>query len=264
MAFGKFRRSYRRNYRRYRRGTSRLSTSRVLTRRSSIAQARQIIALRRRVNRVYKATKPEVKVFTGTTRTQTYTNNLGSDTYSATLLAAPQQQGTDDFQFVGNLVSVRNLRLLVNAEYNITENNSVDEPSFHKGEASFASLRIIVVQPKQPTTPTVSTPPLAEIISYNASSGNDYSLRYISPLARNFSTKYKLLADAKIPLNVNSPEKNRVINIRPFSIRYSQTGSVPAANFPIVYIVTSGLHFDANFTDQIRCTWAYKIAYTDA
>lgn len=51
-------RSYKRRYARRR---SALSTRSIYSRRSALAQAGQIAALKKRVNKVYKVCKPEIK-----------------------------------------------------------------------------------------------------------------------------------------------------------------------------------------------------------
>lgn len=263
MVYGRYRRYNRRGSRSFRRRNSRLSTSKVLTRKSATSQARQILALNRKINNVYRATRPEIKIFTSITRQCTFTNGVTSSTYQSYILKAPESNGTNDYQFIGNQLRVKDITFYINCEYNITGNNETSEPSFHLGEASHAGLRFIVIRPKSSISSSSGTPSLSQVLTYNASSGNDYDLRMISPFAVEFSNNYRLLADVKIPLDVNTPEKSRRVKVRGFTLRFNGE-SANNATYPIVYVVTSGLHADANFTDQIQCTWAYKIAYTDA
>lgn len=69
-----------RGYRRY--GRSRvLSTRNIYARRSSIAQASQIAALRRRVFKIARAAKPEKKVKTDTPQTATFSSRAGGDVH---------------------------------------------------------------------------------------------------------------------------------------------------------------------------------------
>ena len=91
----------RRNRRYNKRRNSRLSNRRVFGRTSAKSQASQIATLRNRINKVYKACKPEVKTIVTNSETITYTSESLSSYYRMYPMTAPTL-GTGDKDRIGN------------------------------------------------------------------------------------------------------------------------------------------------------------------
>ena len=98
-----------------RRGNRTLSTRRIFNNKSARAQAAQINALKRRINRVYRAAKPEVKVVE-TLRTERMMlpnmedNVVGFDFIKPSL-------GTADDQRIGSMIHMVQPTLFINGKY---------------------------------------------------------------------------------------------------------------------------------------------------
>ena len=173
MAYGRRRSTYRRSGRRSART---LSTRRIFNNKSARSQAKQIHALRRRINRVYRATKPEVKI-------------LEQDQYNALqLLPGPQgltafqetflrpALGTGDAERTGNVVNLKAATVFLSAKYASTTHSSSTIPMYNlTNGASGAGLRVIAVQSKV----AMATAPSLQTILHNPisdSTGGIYSM----------------------------------------------------------------------------------------
>lgn len=250
-----------RKYRRYRR-TGRLSTTRILTNKGATSQAKQILALRRKVNHVYRATKPEFKLLQSVPQSSTFNNSsVLTNTYHI-VFHAPTQ-GSDDGQRIGNVIRIIKGILYLNVEYQIQANNNTEEPSFHLGEASGCQIRVICVQPKQALTASqINDFTPADFLAYGGETGDSYSMRTVSPFKANITEYFDILADRKYVVTANKPILETRIKCPKRTARWSDDDE--KTTMPFFMIITSGLHADANFTDRVIATYAHKYVFTDA
>lgn len=238
-----------------------LNTTRVLTRKSATSQAKQILALRRKVNRVYRATKPEIKLLQSTPLSSTFSNSpILSNTFYTVYLKP--LQGTTDGQRVGDRIKILSGTLYLSLEYQIVTNANSEEPSFHLGEASGCQVRVIFLQPKQclQEIDVFNIDP-SKILEYGGGTGNSYSMRTVSPFAQNITERFTVLADRKFIVSVNRPIVEGRIKMPGRTARFTDDN---LSTMPFCMIITSGLHSDANFSDQVIASYAVKYPFTDA
>lgn len=117
-------------------------------------------------------------------------------------------------------------------------------------------VRIIICQRIQGSA---NNPQVGDIINISAS-GPDYELNAIKPLRDNVTSYMKVLYDKAYTLSDQQPIKTFNINLRkllPF--RFGNNDSSHYGSFEIV-IVTAGLHWDTNYHQQVKCSWASKLA----
>lgn len=258
MAYGR-----RKRYsRKIRRGRRTLSTRNIYANRGSRSQASQIAALRKRINNVYKATKPETKVWTSNnSTTNTFTNEALANTYILNYVT-PQKlsQGVAEGYFVGDAYRLKSCVCYGTIEYF----NSLGQ-TMHNSEPLGGFIRFIYFQLKQQ-----NTQPIYQEILAIASTGTDYELNTVKPLANGVTSQYRILGDYRYrltPFNSHIQFRHRMPIKWKNSLCRVPTGAVVnevSQNDILVLIVTSGLHWDTDLTETIQCNWDSKIAYTDA
>ena len=242
---------FRRRYNRYNRRT--LSTPAIFSKTGHKSQARQIYALKRRVSAMNKQLRPEIK----TNYIQATSWNLSSDqltnTYKSFVVDMPAQ-GTADNERTGDMINVKNLQLNFTFEY---YNNS--QTGYHDSESAGAPVRIIIGQFK---TGNISGPPeIAGVLEEYGTTGAAYTNQVISPLRKSQTEFSRILKDMRFTLTTDRNQKVLRINVRPRNYRINANGYT---NKIWVMVVSSGLHFDSNFAENIAATFSYKLAYTDA
>lgn len=174
MAYG--RKTYRRrNYRR-----KQLSTRTIFSKTSAKSQAKQIYALRKRVNALARINAPELKVKDTSPVSFTLNSGAWSDSYKAWTLQWPEM-GTEDFQRTGSAFRVKNLMIRLNLEY---YNNSAT--GYHASESSGTPVRVIVVRTVGPVPYNFETS-LDNLLEHSGYGGTDYSARAISPFKRSLT-----------------------------------------------------------------------------
>ena len=103
--------------RRYsRKSSKRLSSRNIYMNRSARSQALQIASLRNRINKVYKACRPEVKTIVTNAETIDYTSTSLSSYYRFYPITSPQL-GTGDKERIGNSIHVINGVVYLSMEY---------------------------------------------------------------------------------------------------------------------------------------------------
>lgn len=258
MGYGKRKRTSRS----YRRGRRTLSTRNIFSNRGSRSQAAQIAALRRRINNVYKATKPEVKIYIDDTPdTQKFTNESLSTTHIMGYVT-PQKlvSGTGEGQFIGDTYRLKSCVMYGTIEYF----NSLGA-TMHATEPLGGFIRFIYFQLKQQ-----NVQPIYQEILDVASSGVGYELNTVKPLATSVTSQYRILGDYRYrltPFNSHIQFKHRMPIRWNNSLCRVPSGAVineVSQNDILVLVVTSGLHWDADLTETIQLNYCSKIAYTDA
>lgn len=250
MAYGRYRR---------RRYTSRsrraLSNRNVYGKTSSKAQARQIAILRNRVNKVYKACKPEIKTIVTGAETISYTSETTSSYYRFYPMTSPTP-GTGDLDRIGNFIHVINGVLYLSCEY---FNNSTT--GYHNTESSGAQIRIVIGQWCSPHEAT-AIPSIGEIFEFPSNTGANYTQMALSPFREGISVKHKILRDLRFTLTTDRNQKMLKVPFKP-KIPYTWGQSNTFPNCWALLLVT-GLHYDTDFTETVKITVSDKLVFTDA
>lgn len=250
MGYGKF---YGKRY--YRRRRRSLSNRYVYGKTSAKAQARQIATLRNRINRVYKACKPEVKTIVTSAETITYTSETLSSYYRFYPVVSPDQ-GTGDKDRIGNHINVINGVLYLSAEYF----NSSDT-GYHGTESSGAQVRVVIGQWTSSHTPN-QIPTIDHIFEFPSNTGANYTQLALSPLKEGITNSNRILKDVRFTMTSERNQKMMKIPFKPIvPYIYNDSGYFP--NCWILLLVT-GLHYDTNFTETVKITVSDKLVFTDA
>lgn len=245
----------RRNRRMYRRRNNRLSTRRIFSRTSAKSQASQIATLRNRINKVYKACKPEIKTIVTSASTYNYTSEATNSYYKLYPMTVPSL-GTGDKDRVGNHIKVINGVLYLSCEY---FNSSTT--GYHNTESAGCQVRIIIGQYNHAVNYT-STPPINDLFEFPGNSGPNYTQLAISPLLEGTSAKYKILKDMRFILTTDRNQKMLKIPFKP-KLPYVWDDEGLVCNCWAAIIVT-GLHYDSDFTETAKITVSDKLVFTDA
>lgn len=229
-----------------------LSTRRIYSKTGARAQASQIAALNRKVSRVYRACKPEIKYKFTAPVNCSFSSNLGGSVYKRIAVTLPTH-GSTNFDRVGDLIKPISLQLYHYAEY---YNSSAT--GYHGTESSGGVLRVVVVQYKIVST---EQPTPDEIIQGYATTGNNYTLGGIFPLADNITQKFHVLMDYKRILTTDRNQVQFRKSIKPYRFRFTESGN---SNPVYIFIFGFGLHYDEDFSEYIKCVTTAKLTYTDA
>lgn len=245
-----------RRYRSRRGGSCKnLSTKRIFSRRSSLSQARQIAALRNRVNRVYRACKPEIKTVVTSAETISYTSESTSSYYRAYPMVAPDL-GTSDKDRIGNHIRVLNGVLYLSCEY---FNSS--ETGYHGTESSGCQVRVVIGQWRSSHQDN-QIPSIDHIFEFPSNVGANYTQMAISPLKEGITNSNAILRDVRFTM---TSERNQKMLKIPFKPSYPYIWN-DNEGFPNCWamIVVTGLHYDTNFTETVKITVSDKLVFTDA
>lgn len=248
------RRYYRkRSYRKYRR--SALSTRNIYSRRSSLAQATQIAALKRKVNKVYRACKPEMKVAHGDVFEQTFSNGSLSTNYKG-YVAPYIENGPGDNQRIGDVVWRRD-------EYEIRltySNNASSTSGLHNFESSVAQMRFICGIWKKDVNDS-SFPNIGDVIFNYGSTGEAYRALMVDPLQDGITLEHRICYDKVFPVSLNSPQ--RLVRIRTpwYQCRYDPNGY---NTHSWLMCVAGDLDYDTTFEEHLEIIGTRKTIFKDA
>lgn len=231
-----------------RRRTSRkrLSTSRVLTRTSARAQARQIIALRNRINRISRLNRKELRNFQQT-YSKTFTSSAFSSVYDtwgmSTSFMSGQWTKLRGFSINGILEYADNREAF--PQNNITRSGSI---------------RLVIYQIIQSRVSTVNIDSLLEI----GATGTDYELNTTRPLKNGVTSFVKILYDRTYTLSNQVPQRRVRIYLRKLLNLHKETDDTVPKGTIKVGIVTSGLHWTSDgYIESITASLISKEIYTE-
>lgn len=254
--FFQFENMARRIYRKRSRRTSRrLSNRRIYSRTSAKSQASQIALLRNRINRVYRACRPEIKTIVTGAETVSYTSETLSSYYRFYPMTSPTP-GTGDKDRIGNFVKVINGVLYLSLEY---FNSS--PTGYHNTESSGAQVRIVIGQFKNPHTPS-AIPPIDSIFEYASNTGANYTQMAVSPFKEGITNTYDIIRDIRFTMTSENNQKMMKIAFKP-RIPYVFNDDGHFNNCWACLLVT-GLHYDTDFTETVKITVSDKLVFTDA
>lgn len=263
-----------------RRGARTLTTRNIFNRKGARAQAAQISALKKRINRVYRRTKPEFKVLRSATENRAFgyaTTNGPSflDRYALLGINLPSE-GTADSQRIGNKLSLYPVNFFMNVRY--TETNEIISNVYpyiqHPLKTTGMMLRFVAVQ----AIAAEAAPPTPSDIFQGAylddsDSTPDSMMMMTMPFKNGITTKYKILKDKRIRVNQDNPIYAARFKVKPVikSLRWEAGVSQPAGMIYYIIIGAGGdvtaqsvegtTYFNYNYLDT---TWRHEITYTDA
>lgn len=229
-------------------------------------QADQILALNRRVSRVQRQLRPDLKVvtFENPSRT-TFTNSSLASTYNSSWYLQ-RMLGVADDQRIADKIRLRTFQFYGSFEY---ANNFA--ASTATTEARGGYVRILILQAKTTDQYLTAIDEPQNIISHYSNSGSAYDLNCIAPLAKNITQQWAVLRDMHFRLSEDNPVKQLKFRVAPRwrTIRYGAAGPQITYNseYPdhgiMVFICVSGLHWQTDVNEQIECSQGCKFVYTD-
>lgn len=237
----------------FRRST--LSTRNVYMNRSSRAQATQIAAIKRKVNKVYRACKPEKKFVEGTIYEQTFSNGAIATNYK--LYTSPSiDPGTSDSQRIGNRVWRKD-----SYRFRICYSNNAQSTSgLHEFETPAAQVRVIVGIWKEVGTST-SIPNVSDILSSYSSTGEGYRSLVVQPLARGVTERHKIIHDRVYTVSLNNPITTHKLNTPWYDCRYDKD------QYHIhswILFIAGDLDYDTSYEERMEVIGTRKTTFTDA
>lgn len=250
---------YGKRYRRtYRRGRRALSTRNIWANRGNRAQAAQISALKRRVSAVSRVCRPEVKIWNSQAVSTTFDNSALANNHILNPLVTDLAAGVLEGNMIGDQVRMKSV-----CQYGTLEYYNSSATQFHESEPAGGFIRFIYFQLK-----SINVAPVVSEILKVDNVGAGYELNVEKPLVNGFSSQYRVLGDYKYALN---PTRNHILfkHRLPIKFKNSLLRKAPLSqekpvNSIYVLIVTSGLHWDTNFSESITANRQVKVAYTDA
>lgn len=242
--------------RRSRYGSRRTLTTRsIYTRRSNLAQATQIAALKRKVNKVYKACKPEIKVNHGLTMDKDFSNSSFADTWAAW---APSyiSQGPGLNERVGNRIYRRDTYKFV-LTYS---NNASSSSGLHNNETALGYVRIICGIWNEPKS-DASIPSAESIIYGYGTSATNYNVNLIQPLGDGVTQEHRIVYDKVHKVDLSNPSV--IVKIKtPWYLQvYDQNNN---SKHSWIMCITGDLDWDSTFGEWIECHGVKKTVFKDA
>ena len=223
-----------------------LAKSNIFSRKSASAQAKQINALRKRISYVYRRTRPETqrKQISGK---YTFKNDAFADTYD---LNRPIAGISNSSNLHGAWANLYNYNWRAIFEY--SDNYNIDVAVDHQRSCSF---RVLIWQAIKSGDSQMN---IGDVL-LNSASSTDYELNTIRPLREGVSSVAKILCDRTYTISNANPIKRVNVNIR----RLLNLHKEPSQAYPrgdiYVAVVTSGLHWDSTFNQQLDYAWVSDI-----
>lgn len=252
-------RRYRKNtYRKRRFNRSRLSTRNIYANRSARSQASQIAALRNRINKVYRACKPEYKVAIGSPASFNMNSGIAGDT-DFSMSSLDLHQGTSDQTRIGNLVWRKDIYYLTFEYYNSSATG------YHDSESSGTSLRIICGQWKDQHGQS-AVPVIGDLIAQYGTSGSNMTVSTIAPLVDGTSEYFRIAKDMKFSLTASRNQYQVKVSSGWYSCRFDGTDNTSdsSSNHSWCWVCCNGLHYDDNFKEWVKVSALRKTVFTDA
>lgn len=253
MAYSRSRVSRRGYHGRRRHSRSVLSTRNVFSRTSAKSQAMQIYALRKKVAKINRKLKPDIKVLSGSPRVTEFTSNALANIWDGFGIIQPAV-GDGNNERIGDKIYEKSLQVQMYLEYY----NSSDT-GYHDGESAGCTVRVFVVQHKSKGNWN-STYDLSTFLENPSTSGGAYNILPIKPFAPNVTQDWNILYNKVFTMTSTRNQKLLKFSVKPGTIRFDDDG---LHNFIKVYTVVSGLHYDADFTEYVGSTVNCKLVYTD-
>lgn len=251
---------YRKRYARRYRKRSTLSTSRILTRKSATAQAFQIRALNRKINKVYKMSKPDKKVNIGDNIDQHFTN-AWTDTVDAQFPAPYITCGPEDDERVGSRVRRQDIYKL---SFDYLQIEASQNPETRTAGNS-GGIRVILLRCKNSVDPGASLSLQAVLRNYSSTLLNtNYQNIQNYPLARNIGADFYVDCDRLIILTKDKCRRQLKVKTPWYTCTYDNDGASSPCNHSLLILISFGLIADSQVSKDIRVTGFRKTVFTDA
>lgn len=212
MAYVRRRSTYRRKARR---GNRTLSTRRIFSNKGAKAQAKQIYALRRSVNRVARMCKPEIKAIrTGIVNDVIGLNNIypGVTISNYKIYSGPTPDlGSSDSGRDGNIVRLLPFKINFASQYKKII-NSVSTPIATQLLNTSGGVRMIVLQSK---SALINAPTPAEVLQDTPTALGDSVGILTTPFVKNITARFNILYNKVIYYSENQLIKCKNIKVRP-------------------------------------------------
>lgn len=239
----------------YRKNKKTLSTKNIYSRRSAKAQANQINALKKRITSINRRLRPEIHThMLSQVWNKTLSSALAADSYWSGFYQWPTR-GTGEAGFIGNKFNMLNMYVYFNFEY---YNNS--QTGYHNSESSGTPIRIIVLKTKQMESLS-NQPTLNDLLVYSSATGNDYTMRALSPYKDGTADRFRIMYDRTFYMTTDKNQKLVKVSLGRSRIEFDPDASTGIQYY--YYVAPAGLHYDSNFQEFVNMTISAKIAYTD-
>lgn len=269
MVYGRKRSSY---ARKARRSSRTLSTRRIFNNKGAKAQAKQIYALRRAVNRVKSQCKPEVKVqYTAQTSNRGFTYHNNNNITDARFAMPTINEGTGDGSRIGNMIKLYPLKVNTAMFYEEVINSRLGYPPFSELRSHGGQIRFIAIQAKSALN---TAPELTDVLkSVNFTNDIDSSMMMRMPFQSGITARFNILKNLVFTLSKDKPCLSTTIKVAPKSrsLRY-ETGFTFPKGFIWCFWLASGMvrrtseEGEQTVEDYnvLNVTWRTEQAFTDA
>lgn len=253
MPYRRYKFGRKRYYRKYRRGT--LSTRNIYLNRSSRSQATQIAAIKRKVNKVYRACKPEKKFVEGNIFEQTFSNGSISTNYKF-YAATNIEPGTSDSQRIGNRVFRKD-----SYRFRICYSNNAQSTSgLHEFETPASQVRVIVGIWKEVGT-SGAVPNISDILSSYSSTGEGYRSLVVQPLSRGITERHRIIHDRIYTVSLNNPISVHKLTTPWYDCRYDKD---QYHEHSWILFIAGDLDYDTSYEEHMELIGTRKTTFTDA
>lgn len=241
----RYAKSYRR--RNYRYSRRRLSNRTLFSKTSAKSQARQIAALRNRINTVERNNRPETQLHT-VTEGATFSNSTFAATNQKWILSVAGSN------MVGQWLRSKGLSLRGVAEYSDNYQNVV--AADHQRTCTF---RLIVYAKIVSSNSEIPTENIVDL----SSSGTGYELNAVRPLKKGLTSYAKIYYDKSYTISAQYPIRKFKINLKKIMNLHKETNDSHPRGEINLCVVTSGLHWDNSYTQELRLNFISTYAYND-
>lgn len=254
-----------------RRGSRTLSTRRIFNNKGAKAQAAQIYALRKSVNRVRRQCLPEVKEYISsqnTIKAAAYTSADVNQTYFKIDVPVPQS-GPGDSQRIGDKVRQLPITLFLNGLYRVITHTSNGIPMYNTITSKGCGMRVVAVQNRIASNATPTITSLFD--TFETSTNAVLTMANLNnPFKRGITANYIILYDKVFYFNDNKPIQNLKLKVYPKikHLRWEQDFSHPRGEVTF-YVMFGGLQSTSNNINeadynQVEFTYWMKLPFTDA
>lgn len=239
-----------------RRGNRSLSTRRIFNNKSARSQAKQIYALRKSINRVRNAVKPEVKVYESTILTNEFTattDSQGANNMWRRYNINLPSSGYGDDQKIGNVIKPLVVNYFINAQYGRVTHSSSGIPMYNLiDQGTGGSFRIVAIQAKQAhqsaPIPSDIFPLFDNYPQWQATIAN-----MTCPFRNGITTNWSILYDKVKYINENRPIYTKRLKFKPAlrNIRWEEGFTYPKGMI-YVFVFFAGLRSTTASSDSLN------------
>lgn len=254
-----------------RRGSRTLSTRRIFSNKGAKAQASQIYALRKSVNRVRRQCLPEIKNYItqqNIVKCAAYTEADINQTYHKIDYPAITL-GTSDYQRIGNKVKLLPTTMFMNGLYRVITHTSSGIPMYNTITSKGCGMRVVAIQNR---TASNGSPAITSIFdTFETSTNTVLTMSNLNnPFKRGITSNHLILYDKVFYFNDDKPLQNLKLRIVPKikHLRWDDGNSLPRGHIT-VYVMFGGLQSTSNNLNEadynmVELTHWVKIPFTDA